>query len=137
MTLRRATRPALAVALTITGMAAFAQSAQGPRFAALDTMQQGTWQLREIGGEARAMCVRDPTSLFQLRSRGAGCSRFVIENAATSATVHYTCPGRGHGRTTISVETPRLVRISSEGIEGGAPFSVEIEGRRTGACTAN
>ena len=137
MTVWRSARPALAGALMMVGVTAFAQPAQGPHFAALDTMQGGQWMLRETGGQARAMCVRDPATLFQLRSRGAGCSRFVIENAATTATVHYTCPGRGHGRTTIAVETPRLVRIESEGIEGGAPFSVEIEARRTGACTAN
>ena len=131
MTVWRAMRPARG-GVVMVGSAAFATPAQAPRFVALDTMQQGMWQLREAGGAARAMCVRDPASLFQLRSRGAQCSRFVIENGATSATVHYTCPGSGHGRTTISVETPRLVHIESEGIDGGAPFSLDIEARRTG-----
>ncbi|MES2339440.1 MAG: hypothetical protein V4537_15215 [Pseudomonadota bacterium] len=134
MTVRRMWRPALAGMALAMGVTAFAAPAQAPRFVALDAMQQGMWQLREIGGTARAMCVRDPSALFQLRSPGSGCTRFVIENSTTAATVHYTCPGRGHGRTTISVETPRLVRISSEGLEGGAPFSVELEGRRTGNC---
>lgn len=133
--MERAVRAAALVLATMTAVAA--APAQAPRFAALDTVQQGQWQLREAGGAARAMCVRDPAVLFQLRSRGAGCSRFVVENGATAATVHYTCPGRGHGRTTISVETPRLIHVSSEGIEGGAPFSIELEGRRTGECPAN
>ncbi|WP_326525908.1 DUF3617 domain-containing protein [Sphingomonas sp.] len=137
MTVWRLVRPALAGALLLSGMTAFAAPAQAPRFIALDTMQQGMWQLRETGGGARATCVRDPAALFQLRGNGAQCSRFVIENTATTATVHYTCPGRGHGRTTISVETPRLVRIESEGIDNGAPFSLELEGRRTGSCPAN
>lgn len=126
---------AAAVAAAI-GAAALASPAQAPRFAALDTMQHGLWQLREAGAATRSICVRDPVALFQLRNRGAQCSRFVIENEATKATVHYTCPGSGHGRTSISVETPRLARISSEGIEGGAPFSLEIEARRTGECPA-
>jgi hypothetical protein len=137
MRVRRVLRSALAVAVVMTGATAFAAPAQAPRFVALDRLQQGMWQLREIDGGARGMCVRDPTSLFQLRSPGAGCSRFVIENGPSSATVHYTCPGRGHGRTTISVETPRLLHVTSEGIEGGAPFSIELEGRRTGDCPAN
>lgn len=137
MRVRRGLRRVLAVAGVMTGVTAFAAPAQAPRFAALDTMEHGLWQLREIGGQARAVCVRDPVNLFQLRSRTKQCSRFVIENGATAATVHYTCPGSGHGRTTISVETPRLARIESEGIEGGAPFSLEIEARRTGECPAS
>ena len=135
MAMRRVVRPILAAA-AMAASAAWAAPVQAPRFVAFDTLQHGMWQLKEVGAATRAVCVRDPASLFQLRSRGAGCSRFVVENGATSATVHYTCPGRGHGRTTISVETPRLLHIESEGIESGAPFSIELEGRRTGDCPA-
>lgn len=136
MAVGRIVRAGVAGAAFLIGAAAFAGPAQAPRFVALDTLQTGLWQLREAGGEARSMCVRDPASLFQLRGRGAACSRFVIENGERSATVHYTCPGSGHGRTTISVETPRLIRIDSEGIDAGAPFAVEIEARRIGTCPA-
>lgn len=129
MTARRLLRPAIAGVVLI-----LAAGAQAPSFVALNAVEPGQWQLREVGGAARAMCVGDPSALFQLRGRGGNCSRFVIENEATSATVHYTCPGSGHGRTTISVETPRLMRIDSQGIDSGAPFAIEIEARRTGAC---
>ena len=78
--------------------------------------------------------MRDPENLLQLRNRGASCTRRVIADTASSATVNYTCPGAGHGRTTIAVETPRLVRIDSQGLDGGSPFALEIEGRRIGAC---
>ena len=122
-------------AMTIGG-AAWAAPAQAPRFAALDAMQPGMWQLHEVGEAPRAMCVRDPAILFQLRNRGAQCTRFVIDNSPTVATVHLTCPGRGHGRTTITVQTPRKVHIESEGLEGGAPFSHDIQARRVGACPA-
>jgi hypothetical protein len=117
------------------GIAALAAPAQAPGFPALSGLERGQWQLREQGGASRSVCLGDPTSLFQQRHRGVQCSRFVIDNGATSATVHYTCPGAGHGRTTITVETPRLVRIESQGLDGGAPFAFEVEGRRTGACT--
>ena len=120
----------------VIGGAAWAAPAQAPRFAALDTMQPGLWQLRDVGEASRTMCVRDPVSLFQLRNRGAQCTRFVIENGPTVATVHLTCPGRGHSRTTITVQTPRLVHIESEGLEGGAPFSYDIQARRVGECPA-
>lgn len=130
MTARRLLRPAIAGAVLVLA----AGAAQAPSFVAFNAVERGQWQLREVGGPARAMCVTDPSVLFQLRGRGGNCSRFVIENAATSATVHYTCPGSGHGRTTIAVETPRLMRIDSQGIDSGAPFAIEIEARRTGTC---
>ncbi len=134
MTLRRLARPVIAGALAMIGAAAWAQPAQAPGFVALNSVQSGQWQLREVGGANRSVCVRDPASLLQLRSRGAQCSRFVIENSATNATIHYTCPGAGHGRTTNSVETPRLIRVDSQGVDAGTPFNLELEGRRTGAC---
>jgi hypothetical protein len=48
--------------------------------------------------------------------------------------VHYTCPGAGHGRTTVRVETPRLVQIESQGMARNEPFAIRLEGRRTGNC---
>jgi len=50
------------------------------------------------------------------------------------ATIHYTCPGRGYGRTTIAVETSKLVRIDTQGIVDGMPFATEFEGRKIGMC---
>lgn len=134
MIVRRTLRPALAGMVMMTGVTALAAPAQAPRFAALAPVQQGQWVLRDTSGARSSVCVRDPASLFQMRHRGAQCSRFVIENGPSSATVHYTCPGSGHGRTTITVETPRLLRIESGGIEGGQPFAIELEARRSGAC---
>lgn len=136
MTMRGIVRPVLAAAGLLCGMAAMAAPAEGPAFVAFSSVERGQWALREVGGTARSMCVADPAVLFQLRgARGGNCSRFVIENGSTSATVHYTCPGMGHGRTTITVETPRLMRIESSGVEAGAPFAIEVEARRTGACS--
>lgn len=123
----------LALAAAASGWAA---PAQAPGFVALAKLERGQWTLREGAGERRSMCISDPTVLLQIRNRGAGCSRFVIDNSPTSATIHYTCPGAGHGRTTIRVETPRLVRIETQGLDGGAPFDLEIEARRIGSCGA-
>lgn len=125
----------LRIAAAVTVAMLSAAAAQAPGFVALTNVERGQWQLREIGGGgARAVCVSDPAVFFQMRGRGGSCSRFVIENGATSATVHYTCPGTGHGRTTISVSTPRMLRIDSQGIDAGAPFAIEVEARRVGAC---
>jgi hypothetical protein len=102
---------------------------------AMRGIEQGQWALkdRESGG-LRLLCVKNPALLLQIRHSGAQCSHFVVANEARAATIHYTCPGHGYGRTTVSVETPRLVRVETQGVIDGAPFASEFEGRRTGAC---
>ncbi len=134
MTVCSVMRPVIAGAFLVLGVSVGAAPAQAPSLIALNGVERGQWQLREVGGTSRSVCIADAATLIQLRSRSANCSRFVIENTPSSATVHYTCPGVGHGRTTIAVETPRLMRIDSQGIDGGAPFAVDIEARRTGPC---
>ncbi len=112
------------------------QPASAPTLEALSKLESGQWQLRaNDGSESRSICVSDPRVFMQVRHIQASCSRFIIANEAKSATVHYTCPGAGHGRTTLRVETPRLVQIDSQGIAESAPFAVHFEGRRIGGCS--
>lgn len=103
---------------------------------ALAGIERGEWQLRAPDGSVRSMCVTDPQVLLQLQHRGVACTRFVVENGAMGGRVTYDCPGVGNGATRVVVETPRLVRIETQGINRGLPFSFEYEGRRTGACGA-
>jgi hypothetical protein len=113
------------------------QPASAPTLVALASIELGQWQLRTLDNgtaPASSMCVSDPRSLIQIRHKQAQCSRFVIANDAKTATVHYTCPGAGHGQTTIRVETPRLIQIDSQGIAERSPFSLRMEARRVGAC---
>ena len=130
-------RGALFGLLLIGGLTA-AAPARAPELVALTRIETGQWQLKEPGAAAtaRSLCVMDPAVLLQLGHSGAQCSRFVIADTPDTATVHYTCPGAGHGRTTISLETPRLLHIQTQGIAGGAPFDLDYEGRRIGACPA-
>ncbi|MDQ2878001.1 MAG: hypothetical protein M3R41_02840, partial [Pseudomonadota bacterium] len=72
---------------------------------------------------------------LQLGHPGAACHHLVLADDPAAATVHYDCPGHGHGRTVLSVETPRLLRVQTQGIAGGAPFDLDYEGRRIGACS--
>lgn len=128
--------------LTRTGFAALllagasAVPAQAPSLAMLDQLEKGKWELRERDGAAvvRTACLGDARSMIQINHVRTGCSRYVIEDSANAVTVHYTCPGAGHGRTAIRRETNRLVQIDTQGIANGAPFSRAIEARRTGAC---
>ncbi len=103
---------------------------------ALAVVQPGQWLLksRTNPAESRSLCVSDVRALLQVQHGAAICNRFVISNSQHETTVHYTCPGAGHGRTTIKVETPRLIQIESQGIAKQEPFAFELEGRRVGEC---
>lgn len=103
----------------------------------LGGVEPGAWQLREMGGAARALCVTDPASLLQLQHGMANCSHLLIENQPRAATVHYTCPGAGHGRTILKLETPRSLVLQTQGIDHGEPFDQHYQVTRTGACEAS
>jgi hypothetical protein len=124
--------------LTSVAMPGSSQPAQAPTIAALQVIQPGQWALRSRSdpAQSRSLCLGDPVLLFQLRHGGASCSRFVVANDPRGATVQYRCPGAGNGRTTIKVETPRLIQIDSQGIANNEPFMIEFEGRRVGECAA-
>lgn len=115
---------------------ATAVPAQAPSLAMLDRLEKGSWQLRERGSDKvmQTLCLGDARRMIQVYHPRSGCSRYVIEDTPNSVTVHYTCPGAGHGRTTIRAETNRLVQIDTQGIAEGRPFSQAIEGRRIGGC---
>jgi hypothetical protein len=117
-------------------LAAGYAAAQGGGLAALGRIERGEWQLRAPDGATRSICVTDPQALLQLRHPGTSCSRFVVENGANGGRITYSCPGVGNGDTRITVETPRLIRLETQGISRGLPFTEEYEGRRTGACTS-
>ncbi len=107
----------------------------GESLAALSGIEPGKWRLHEQNGAGdRALCVTDPATLLQLRHGGAACHRRVLESTPTQLTVRYVCPGAGFGRTTITVETPRLLRIQTQGVAEGQPFLFDYEGRRMGDC---
>ncbi|MEY2927216.1 MAG: hypothetical protein RL367_1693 [Pseudomonadota bacterium] len=126
----------MAVVAAALAVPAWSQPASAPTLVALTSLEPGQWQLRSRSepNENRSICLGDTQNLIQIRHGHATCSRFVIANDAKSATVHYTCPGAGHGRTTVRVETPRLIQLDSQGIADNEPFALTFEGRRVGAC---
>lgn len=113
-----------------------ARDAVLPRLTVLGRIQPGLWALRdrEPGGRTRQQCIADPDILVQLAHPGPRCQSFVIDDQQAAGTVHYSCPGAGHGRTTIRLETPALIQIDSQGVTAGAPFNMAVEGRRLGEC---
>ena len=123
----------------IIGIAGFAAPsiAQAPGLAALKNVSPGQWEIRSHtkGETTQKICVRNPAQLMTFKHRGMKCGKpFVIQNDAVQATVSYSCPGKGSGRTTIRVENRELLQIDTQGIAGGAPFSLSGEARRIGSC---
>lgn len=104
---------------------------------AFKRIQPGAWQLHALDKSVpdRRLCIDDPYELVQLRHPGMVCSRFLLANDPQVATIHYTCPGSGYGRTTVKVESGQLIRVESQGLVNHAPFEVAFEGRRVGECT--
>lgn len=126
-----------ALATATAGLTAGAALAAGQ--AALTGLQTGRWNLNEIGVEdaGRNLCVTNPQQFIQLYHPGMACTRYVIGDAPDKLTIHYTCQANGYGRTTVSVESPQLIKIDTQGIgPDGQPFDKSFEGRRTGACAA-
>ena len=122
--------------IVLSLLALVASAADSPPLTALQSLQPGRWTLtsRDGGFATRSICIGDARVLLQLHEPTAACSRFVIVNEPSTVTVHYTCPGAGHGHTTIRVETPRLAQVQTQGITGHAPFDFSVEARRVSEC---
>ena len=110
-------------------------AAQAPSVAMLNALAKGAWTLRNHeSGSTRKVCVRSGRELIQLRHPQPGCNLSVVSGGDREVTAQYTCPGDGYGRTTIRYENDDLVQISTQGIQGGKPFSTTYEARHTGPC---
>jgi hypothetical protein len=107
-----------------------ASQAPGP----LDAVERGQWELRSGGSPVAAVCLGDPLLLAQPQHGPQPCTREIISSDARAVTVNYVCPGMGRGRTTLRVETPRLIQVDSQGLHNGAPFALRAQARRTGPC---
>ena len=133
-------RPALRriAGIGLAALAVVAAPAAGQRqsLVMLDRMEPGQWELvARDGSRARErVCLRDGRRLVQWRHPASACDRLIVEDSSTEVTVQYTCRGQGFGRTTIRMETSRLIQMQTQGIAGGLPFDYVAEGRYIGPC---
>lgn len=124
------------------GLSAAAGYAAGPattpNAAVLGDIEPGQWQLREAGSTAppRLICVGSADRLVQLEHPGLACARTLLIDQPRTATISYTCPGAGNGRTVIRLETRHSFHLETQGIASGAPFDMTFEARRMGNCVA-
>jgi hypothetical protein len=123
--------PIAALVVLGTGGAALPRA---PGQAVLAKIERGQWLLRDRAGAERKLCLTTATRLVQIEHGGAACQQVVLAQDPRSATLRYSCPGHGQGRTVITVETPRLVRIETQGVIDGEPFEQEYEARKLGPC---
>ncbi|NVE95118.1 hypothetical protein [Altererythrobacter lutimaris] len=125
----------LAIAGVIALAFAPAGKAQDTRLAVFDGIEKGQWSIRfRDGSPPRSICVRSGRELLKLKHGKSGCSNVIVANEPDMATVQYSCPGDGYGRTTIRRETRALLQLSSQGIANERPFQVYAEARYQGAC---
>ncbi|RYD59617.1 MAG: hypothetical protein EOP60_02000 [Sphingomonadales bacterium] len=101
---------------------------------ALSAIERGQWQLKDASGHIRKLCLTKRAALLQIEHGAAQCQLVVMENTPRSATVRYTCAGHGNGRTTLTVESGKLLSLDTQGVLDGSPFSEQYEGRLVGAC---
>ena len=105
--------------------------------ASLATAQAGLWEVARPGAPPQRLCVADPAALAQLEHRAGKCTRSLLRQAGSAATVHYTCTGGDFGHSSLTVLTPRSMRIETQGIAGNAPFKYVAQARRVGNCPAH
>jgi|UniRef100_UPI0035CA0CA4 hypothetical protein len=124
--------------LVMTSGLAIAAPAGGPVFAALARIEAGQWQFKSLDSSVapRTVCIGDARALIQYGHSNAQCQHHVITNDYNTATVQYSCPGAGHGSTSVKVATQRNFNLETQGILGGAPFDEQYEARRLGDCPA-
>lgn len=126
------------ISATAAVLSAFAVAApaQTPVMAVLDGLTPGQWTLKERGSRdaGQKVCLGNPELLLQIQHANTSCSRYVIENGPKKLRVSYKCGRSGQGVTEIKLESSSLVQITSQGIRDNAPFSINMEGRRTGSC---
>ena len=100
------------------------------------TAPNGLWEVSRsaTGAGAEKSCVPEAAALALWEHRRAKCTRTIISSSATGAVIHYTCQGKDFGQSTIKVITPRTLRIQTQGISQGFPFSYVLHARRVGNC---
>jgi len=122
--------PFAMTAALVTGGAVAA--VRGP-FASLEP---GRWQVSRsaTGAQAVGQCIHDVSALAQWEHRTRQCRRTIVSQSARELVVRYTCGAGDFGQARLTTLTPRSLKIETQGIHSGEPFSYELFARKSGAC---
>jgi hypothetical protein len=126
---------------SILGAAALAAAAvvAAPRPVALAQAAPGVWEISGYPGAKAPVreCFGNLALLAQYEHRRENCSSSVVSDHAPSSVIQYSCPGGGFGRTTVTMITPRSLRIETQGISDNLPFNYTLQARRVGDCPSH
>jgi hypothetical protein len=134
---RLAAAGAVLCALTLTAAAPAPAPVPQKQLAALQRLEPGLWQLRDLDDRSaapRTLCIGDRLRILQIQHAGDRCTRVVHRDRPNEAIITYSCPGSGSGRTWMRVETSRLAQLETQGVRNGAPFAYRLEARHAGSC---
>jgi hypothetical protein len=95
------------------------------------------WEITRNGSPPVRLCLANPSALAQFEHRSAKCSRSVIRDSGTTATISYNCAGNNFGQSDLTLVTPRSLRVETQGISGDGPFKYKFQARRVGDCPAH
>jgi|SoimicmetaTmtLPB_FD_contig_61_792926_length_691_multi_2_in_0_out_0_2 hypothetical protein len=122
--------------LAIFGLAAAVVGLTAATLPPVLSTSGGLWEVSKsaTGANGEKLCVPQAVALSQWEHRKGQCTRAVLSSTETEAVIHYTCTGGGFGQSKIRVITPRSLRIETQGISDGFPFSYTLHARRVGDC---
>ena len=125
-----------AAAFILAGMtmAGAAVIAAPPKPAALAQAAPGLWEVAGYPGakEPARECVADLAQLAQYEHRRQRCTSSLVSDRPPSTTIEYSCQGGGFGRSTLTMITPRSLRVETQGISDNLPFNYVLQARRVG-----
>ncbi|MGN6057440.1 MAG: DUF3617 domain-containing protein [Sphingomicrobium sp.] len=127
------TRLAFCLIAAVGGALTLAAAAQP---SALAQTQAGLWEISGAPGAKAPLrqCIGNVATLAEFEHRGKNCSPKILSNSANSMVIQYSCGSAGFGRTQVDVITPRSLRIDTQGISAGLPFSYVLQARRIDDC---
>jgi hypothetical protein len=130
--MRRVNR--FAVAVAGIGLAVGLGAAQLP--SALAQSTPGLWEVTGLpdSNVPIRQCIADVTALAQFEHRRKVCKRSVIRDSGSATVISYSCGNGEFGQSTLTVLTPRSLKIETQGIADQLPFKYTIQARRVGDC---
>lgn len=102
--------------------------------ALLEGAVPGLWEVSRPGAPVTRLCLADPAELAQFEHRQASCERHLVGEAGTKAMFHYSCTPAGFGNSSVTLITPRSLRVETQGISDNAPFKYTFQARHVGNC---
>jgi hypothetical protein len=129
----------LSTSILVAALLAGAAALAAPRLGVLGQVSPGLWEISGYPGAkvAARECLGDLALLAQYEHRRQSCSSSVVSDNAPSTVIQYNCQGGGFGRTTVTLITPRSLRIETQGISDNLPFNYVLQARRLGDCASH